>query len=118
MWSDEKQGRFALLHGRATRGGKLTDAEGEELLQMYNELDEEERLLLTPALQRLDEEFEVMRQEKMRLELALQRTQERVASEDESLHRLRQENKALYEQVEQLMDEYKRRLGKRLPVGV
>ncbi len=118
MWSDEKQGRFAFLHGQATRGGKLTDADKEELQQMYDELDEEERLLLTPALRRLDEDLEAMRLEKTRLELALQRTQERVASEDEYLHRLRQENGTLHEQVEQLMEEYKRRFGKRLPVGV
>ena len=118
VWSEEKQRGFAALHDRATRGRELTDAEREELQQMYHELDGEEQLLLTPALRRLDEELDVMRQEKTRLELALQQTQEHIASEEERLYRIRHENDVLQKQVEQLMGEYQRRFGKQVSMGV
>jgi len=108
MWNEQKSRRLDELRREEARRA-LTEAEQAELGGLFGELDAEEEQALRPALDRLAQDAEHLRAEKVRAE-AWARELERVVEQQEKLlaearayaGRLRLRRAALADEVRRL----------------
>src|SRR5262249_19147681 len=83
MWSKDKAERFDHLRSEEAQR-LLTDPERTELSTLFAELDAEEARALAPALERLGQEADALRERKARVEAASVEL-ERIVAQQEKL---------------------------------